>query len=206
VTENALTQAVSDLRQALGDDPSHSTYLQTVTRRGYRFIAAVEAAVERTSPATTPVATRARPAVAVLDFANAGAEGEVAWLASGIAETVTNGLRLARNLRIIDRLRVIETVRRVGTDLRALRAELGIDLAVVGAFQRAGERLRLTARVTDARTGEATADAKVDGTLEHVFEVQDRLVAELVDALGETSGPRPPLKPSVGTDAARTRP
>src|SRR4051812_12159426 len=38
VTENALTQAVSDLRQALGDDPSHSTYLQTVTRRGYRFI------------------------------------------------------------------------------------------------------------------------------------------------------------------------
>jgi DNA-binding winged helix-turn-helix (wHTH) protein/tetratricopeptide (TPR) repeat protein len=186
VTENALTQAVSDLRQALGDDPSHSTYLQTVPRRGYRFIAPVEAAAVRTSPATTPVATRARPAVAVLDFANAGAEGEVAWLASGIAETVTNGLRLARNLRIIDRLRVVETVRRVGTDLRALRAELGIDLAVVGAFQRAGERLRITARVTDASTGEATADAKVDGALEQVFEVQDRLVTELVDALGET--------------------
>jgi DNA-binding winged helix-turn-helix (wHTH) protein/tetratricopeptide (TPR) repeat protein len=187
VTENALTQAVSDLRQALGDDPSQSTYLQTVPRRGYRFIAPVESASARTSPETTPVATRARPAVAVLDFANASAEGEVAWLASGIAETVTNGLRLAGNLRIIDRLRVVETVRRVGTDLRALRAELGIDFAVVGAFQRAGERLRLTARVTDARTGEATADAKVDGTLEQVFEVQDRLVTQLVDALGETS-------------------
>ena len=43
VTENALTQAISDLRQALGDDPSSPTYIQTVARRGYRFIAAVEA-------------------------------------------------------------------------------------------------------------------------------------------------------------------
>jgi tetratricopeptide (TPR) repeat protein len=99
---------------------------------------------------------------------------------------VTNGLRLSRNLRIIDRLRVVEAVRRVGTDLRALRAELGIDLAVVGAFQRLGERLRLTARVTDVNTGEARADAKVDGAVEQVFEIQDRLVTELVDALGET--------------------
>src|SRR5215208_3220596 len=41
VTDNALTQAVSELRQALGDDPSNPTYVQTVARRGYRFIAAV---------------------------------------------------------------------------------------------------------------------------------------------------------------------
>ena len=43
VTENALTQAISDLRQALGDDPSSPRYIQTVARRGYRFIAEVEA-------------------------------------------------------------------------------------------------------------------------------------------------------------------
>src|SRR5262245_59873564 len=43
VTDNALTQAVSELRQALGDDPSKPTYIQTVARRGYRFIAVVEA-------------------------------------------------------------------------------------------------------------------------------------------------------------------
>ena len=36
VTENALTQAVSDLRQALGDDRSSPTYVQTVAKRGYR--------------------------------------------------------------------------------------------------------------------------------------------------------------------------
>src|SRR3954463_2236461 len=41
VTDNALTQAVSELRQALHDDPSKPTYIQTVARRGYRFIAVV---------------------------------------------------------------------------------------------------------------------------------------------------------------------
>src|SRR5215468_8765193 len=39
VTENALTQAVSELRQALGDDAGDPQYIKTVARRGYRFIA-----------------------------------------------------------------------------------------------------------------------------------------------------------------------
>src|SRR3954451_159037 len=42
VTDNALTQAVSDLRQALGDDAMSPRYIKTVARRGYRFVAAVE--------------------------------------------------------------------------------------------------------------------------------------------------------------------
>jgi DNA-binding winged helix-turn-helix (wHTH) protein len=42
VTDNALTQVVSDLRQALGDSPASPSYIQTVARRGYRFVAAVE--------------------------------------------------------------------------------------------------------------------------------------------------------------------
>ena len=41
VTENALAQAVSELREALNDDASAPTYVRTVARRGYRFIAAV---------------------------------------------------------------------------------------------------------------------------------------------------------------------
>ena len=45
VTDNALTQAVSELRQALGDDPGSPKFVQTVARRGYRFIATVEPVV-----------------------------------------------------------------------------------------------------------------------------------------------------------------
>ena len=42
VTDNALTQVVSELRQALGDQSASPTFIQTVPRRGYRFVAQVE--------------------------------------------------------------------------------------------------------------------------------------------------------------------
>jgi adenylate cyclase len=187
VTDNALTQAVSELRQALGDDSSKPTYIQTVARRGYRFIAPVQTATPDrplAAPAVEPSLETKPPAIAVLDFTNVSTDREFAWLSSGIAETVTNDLRAAGTLRIIDRVRVVEAVRGAGVDLAALRKELHLDLAVVGSFQRSGDRLRITARVVDAGSGEALAEAKADGALEQVFELQDRIVAQFAETLG----------------------
>ena len=193
VTDNALTQAVSELRQALGDDPSKPSYIQTVARRGYRFIApvttaapAVAASAAQASAAVAeapPEMFAPQPTIAVLDFANVSGDRELAWLSSGIAETVTNDLRSTAPLRVVDRMRVVEAVRRGGPDLSSLRAELHLDLAVTGSFQRSGPRLRITARVVDAASGEATAEAKADGPLEQVFDLQDRIVSQFADAL-----------------------
>jgi adenylate cyclase len=191
VTDNALTQAVSELRQALGDDASSPAYVQTVSRRGYRFIATVhhgDAQPATAVDAEAAVAVRSPqavlPAIAVLDFANVSGDREMAWLSSGIAETVTNDLRAMSTHRVIDRVRVVEAVRRSGPDLSTLRAELHLDRAVVGSFQRAGDRLRITARIVDADTGETQAEAKADGALDHVFDLQDRLVLQFSEALG----------------------
>ncbi len=187
VTDNALTQAVSELRQALGDEPSEPCYIQTVARRGYRFIAAVHtdgAPVPAGAPAAQATATEAQPVIAVLDFTNVSNDRELAWLSSGIAETVTNDLRATSPLRVIDRVRVVEAVRRKGPGLSELRPELHLDRAVVGSFQRSGDRLRITARVVDAATGEALAHAKADGLLASVFDLQDKLVEQFADSLG----------------------
>ncbi|MFL6281395.1 MAG: winged helix-turn-helix domain-containing protein [Vicinamibacterales bacterium] len=187
VTDNALTQAVSELRQALGDDSSKPTYIQTVARRGYRFIAQVEPLLPAQppgSPLPEPASDAPAAAIGVLDFTNVSTDKEFAWLASGIAETVTNDLRAAGTHRIIDRVRVVEAVRRVGTDLASLRKDLHLDLAVVGSFQRSADRLRITARVVDASSGEALAEAKADGKLEQVFELQDRIVTQFTETLG----------------------
>ncbi len=183
VTDNALTQVVSELRQALGDSPASPQFLQTVARRGYRFIATVEV---MSPPVSAPVEhpqgparVAARPgerSIVVLDFANMTDDAEMAWLAAGLAETITNDLRAIRDLRVIDRA----AARMAGMQGVADGAKaMGIDLAVVGSFQRSGDRVRITARAVDLETREALAHAKADGPLSEVFALQDAVVTQL---------------------------
>src|SRR5436190_22682820 len=82
VTDNALTQAISELRQTLGDDSSKPTYIQTVARRGYRFIAPVEpllAVQVQPVPSDDAPGEAKTPAIAVLDFTNVSTDREFAW-------------------------------------------------------------------------------------------------------------------------------
>lgn len=203
VTDNALTQAVSELRQALGDDPSKPTYVQTVARRGYRFVAPVEHEQSAASSHEQQSAGSRLPSVGVLDFSNVTRDASLDWLSSGIAETVTNDLRAALQVRMLDRSRIVQAMKRCGTDLVALRRELQFDLAVVGSFQRSGDRLRITARAVDATSGEALADSKADGLLADVFDLQDRIVAQLSAAIGSRNdaAPRRPLRETSSLDA-----
>ncbi len=191
VTENALTQAISDLRAALGDEPSSAKYIQTVARRGYRFIADVEVVsrpnappVTVSSPSTSVIGPSGTRAIAVLDFSNVTGEPSVGWLATGIAETVTNDLGAVPGLRPIDRWRVVQSARRAAGSLKALGEDLGVELVVNGSYQVQSGRIRITARLVNPMTGEMRADAKVDGGLDEVFSLQDRIVHEFSRDLG----------------------
>jgi len=186
VTDNALTQAVSELRQALHDDPGSPVCIQTVARRGYRFIAPIQHGEPSAQPEAD--ARTAATTVAVLDFTNVSGDRDLAWLSSGIAETVTIDLRASSGWRVIDRVRVVEAVRRTGPDLSTLAADLHLDRAVVGSFQRAGSKLRIVARIVEARIGETLAEARADGPIDQGFELQDRIAAQFAGALGREAG------------------
>ena len=181
VTDNALTQAVSELRQALGDDAAAPQFIKTVARRGYRFVAPVEVVVD--APAIRNDAVDER-AIAVLDFTNVSGDADSAWLSAGIAETVSADLRALGRFRVVDRWRVNDAARRTHGSLHDVAAALRVRLAVVGSFQRNGERVRITARVVDVVSGEAVADAKVDGRLDDIFELQDQVAAQFAKELG----------------------
>src|SRR5438093_1007220 len=191
VTENALAQAMSELRQSLGDDAGSPQFIKTVARRGYRFIATVEPAQRSPVPAAAG-AGDAGPSedrtLAVLDFANVSGDADSAWLSAGIAETVTAGLSRVRAFRVLDRWRVMEARRRTDGSLQQMASELGARLAVVGSFQRHDERIRVTARVVDVVSGEALADAKADGRLADIFELQDEVVGQFRQELGVAIG------------------
>ncbi len=214
VTENALTQAVSDLRQALGDDPSSPTYIQTVARRGYRFIAPVDS-LEETVKAPRADAGRGDRAsaqagvrsVAVLSFVNLSRDEELDWLSTGIAETVTSDLGAIPTLRVIDRAAVGEAERRADGSLAAIARELGVELVAAGSFQRAGDELRITARLVDIDTGADLAKAKVDGRREDIFDLQDRVVRQFSASLGVelagAAGARLGVRETSNLDALR---
>ena len=124
----------------------------------------------------------------MLDFANVSGDADSAWLSAGIAETVTAGLTRVRALRVLDRWRVMEARRRTDGSLQQMASELGARLAVVGSFQRHDERIRVTARVVDVVSGEALADAKADGRLADIFELQDEVVGQFRQELGVAIG------------------
>lgn len=189
VTENALARAVSELREALGDRAAAPTYIRTVARRGYRFVAPVERL--ESAPPTPPVTVRPphQPSegdrtIAVLDFANVTGEADVAWLAAGIAETVTSDLAAVGHFHVVDRWRVVDAVRRTGPAIRDLGNAVGATLVVAGSYQRRGSHLRITARMVDLGTGDAVADAKVDGALDDIFALEDGIVRAFSRDLG----------------------
>lgn len=191
VTDNALAQAVSELREALGDAASAPTYIRTVARRGYRFIAPVEV-VEETrdtrrsaSPASGgPAVAQGPGAIAVLDFTNVTGDADVEWLATGIAETVTNDLAALAHFRVIDRWRVGQAARQTDGSVQQMGAALSAPWLVTGSYQRSGANLRITARVVDLTTDETRAEAKVDGRLDDVFTLQDGIVTTLARDMG----------------------
>jgi DNA-binding winged helix-turn-helix (wHTH) protein/tetratricopeptide (TPR) repeat protein len=204
VTDNALAQAVSDLREALGDEASDPTYIRTVARRGYRFIAPVEVDAGDQAPGPRPRAqgnpahgvtpaqaasSAEHPTLVVLDFTNVTGDPEVAWLGAGIAETVTSDFAELDRFRVVDRWRAAQA-QRDGRSARDLAAAVGATFVVTGSYQRSGQNLRITARLVDMGTGDSLADVKVDGRLQDVFALQDGIGAAFARDLGVALPPR----------------
>ena len=133
----------------------------------------------------------AAPVVAVMSLTNITGSPEDDWLGTGIAETVTADLKCVEGLTVVGRERVWEAVRKMGSigapddEAQATRAarELGARWVVTGGYQRLGDIVRVTARVTEVETGTVVHTAKVDGAIGEIFALQDRLVTELSSGL-----------------------
>jgi serine/threonine protein kinase/tetratricopeptide (TPR) repeat protein len=131
------------------------------------------------------VATGERPAVlpqtlAVVDLRNLSGNPEHEWVGSGIAESLTTDLARIPGLTVISREQVLRTVRQVSTDGRAPDALdvgrlLGCRWVLSGSFQRAGGAVRITTTLTEVATGELSAAEKLDGSIDGIFDLQDRL-------------------------------
>ena len=133
-----------------------------------------------------------RPAVLVLDFTNITGATDVDWLSGGIAETVSTDLRRIGGIRVVGtdaptRQRIATEQRSGGgieaDAVRRLGRSAGARWVVWGGFQTSGGRIRLTPQFSDVEAGETQGVEKIDGTLDEIFELQDRIVTRLADLL-----------------------
>jgi serine/threonine protein kinase/tetratricopeptide (TPR) repeat protein len=132
------------------------------------------------------------PAIAVMTFGNTTREPVDDWIGSGIAETVTADLRGVRGLTMIGRTQVHDAIKHLsGPSLERVAEHqaieigrrLGASFIVGGAYQRLGAMIRITAELVDVRAASLVRTVKVDGKVDDLFALQDRLVAALKEGL-----------------------
>ena len=144
--------------------------------------------------------------IVVLPFRNITGTSRDDWIAVAIAETLTTDLQGADGVEIIDRALVADVMR--ATDVAATAAaadgivlevgrRVGARWVVSGGYQRSGDQLRITGRLVDVATGTVVRAAMVDGVIDDLFTLQDRLAAELRLALaaGDGTGATVPAAP-----------
>ncbi len=129
--------------------------------------------------------------IAVMAFANVTREAADDWIGEGIAETVTSDLKNVHGLAVIGRAQIFELLKNVAIGRDAPDDRLAIEIGrrlgawwvVTGAYQRIGPRIRITAQVIEVLRATLLKTLKIDGAIDDIFELQDRIVFELSRSL-----------------------
>ncbi len=165
VGESSLTRLVSLARRAIGDRRGERSSIATVSGRGYRWLA-------RAHEPSGAHAGRAAPgSLAVLPFADRSAERDQEYLAQGLAEDLV--LRLLR-------FRWFPVISAAAADPSHAH---GARYRIEGSVQRAGDRVRITARLSDAATGHQLWSQRHERRLRDVFALQDEITEAIVAAI-----------------------
>jgi serine/threonine protein kinase/Flp pilus assembly protein TadD len=144
------------------------------------FLAALEAPHV---PAASP-----KQSIVVLPFANLSPDPDDAYFADGLAEELIADLSRVRALTVISRTSSVK-VKGTGWDLPRVGRELSVRYALEGSVRRAGSTLRITAQLIDIETDAHLWAEKYSGTVDDVFDLQERLSRQIVEALRITLTP-----------------
>jgi TolB-like protein/DNA-binding winged helix-turn-helix (wHTH) protein/Tfp pilus assembly protein PilF len=243
--ETGINTAMRKLRIALNDDPDAPRYIETVPRKGYRFICTIEPSaplprVEGTGErralrgyriaiatviamglvvatitfyewrasntrAATPAAPRTAavlpsaqtasrsaseaataPArtlrLAVLPFENLSADKEQEFFSDGMTEEITSALAKVSGLTVVARTSAFE-FKNTNKDIRSIGQALGATHLIEGSVRKAGETVRIGAKLIRADDGTYLWTESYDRELKDVFAVQEEIATAIAGAL-----------------------
>jgi TolB-like protein len=144
----------------------------------------VEAIATTGSSAAVPASSAgdATRALVVLPFENVSTDPENEFFADGLTEEIISDLSKIGGLRVISRTSSMQLKGRKG-NLPALVRELNVQFVLEGSVRKAGDRLRITAQLIDAIADAHLWSEKYNGTMEDVFDIQERVARAIASEL-----------------------
>jgi TolB-like protein/class 3 adenylate cyclase/Flp pilus assembly protein TadD len=133
----------------------------------------------RTSPANGGGAVPAKPSIAVLPFQDMSAERDQEYFADGMAEDIITGLSRNHAFFVIARNSSF-TYKGRSVSVKQMAGELGVRYVLEGSVRKFGTRVRSTAQLIDATTGNHVWAERYDRELDNIFAVQDEITTNIV--------------------------
>lgn len=201
VSDDALSSCIRAVRRTVGDDGKSQQIVRTVHRRGFQWVGpvveegpkpglGVAQARSADREANDPIArllSTGPPlpperSIAILPFENLGGDPEREYFSDGLVEDLITALSRKRSLFVIARNSSF-SFKGTATDVRRIGRKLGVGYVLEGGVRTAGERLRITAQLIDARTGAHVWADRFDGGIKDVFELQDQIASKVVSLI-----------------------
>jgi adenylate cyclase len=151
---------------------------------------AEDAPARREAAKTTPAEQRGdRPSIAVLPFTNMSGDPDQDFFADGITEDIITDLSKLSNLRVAARNSSF-VFKNAQMSVLQIAAELGVRYILEGSVRKAGDNVRITAKLVDGSTDAHIWAERYDRRLSNIFELQDEIATSIVNALKVNISPQ----------------
>jgi TolB-like protein/Tfp pilus assembly protein PilF len=201
VEEGNLSKGVFGLRQILdSDDGSH--YIETIPKRGYRFVAAV-VTEPLTAPAATPDATGAPldSSIAVMPFRDMSAGRDHEFFCEGMSEELINALGRVPEVRVASYTSSLR-FKDKALDTASIGRELKVSWLLEGSVRKSGDTVRISVQLVRASDGFSAWTGRFDRRMDDIFTVQDDIAGMIVQTLTQRVGQRGATGPLVTSTTA----
>jgi len=185
-----LNKAMSGLRAALRDSAGKPRFVETLPRKGYRFIGRLEAA-----PSTSTIGPRRNAglavrieSLAVLPLANHSGDPAEEYFSDGMTGELISAISRIDSLRVISRTSVMQ-YKEGRKDLRTIARELRVDAVVEGSVARSGSKVRITAQLIYAPEDRHLWAGRYERELCDVLQLQAEIAESIAGQINRVVAP-----------------
>ncbi len=183
IEESNLAVQIAALRKCLGKSRNGQDWIATVQRVGYQFVNPDQAPANLADLTFSALESATeKPTVGVLPFVNRSDDPDQDLMCEGITEDIITELSRWRRLSVRSRFASFR-YRGMTADTQEIARDLDVHYIVEGSLRRKGDRIRLSAQLIDAETGNHLWADNFDLESVEIFAVQDRVVRRIVSTL-----------------------